>query len=389
MKKILILPLLALLVTGGFYIYTKTIEETPTETSQSSTGTLTYELQKEVAVTPDETYAYGAFCRVNYLEASDEYLVTFGGSSTIVPVEPGGRAGGAEGGNGYSYKMYDSDFEYTDETGVVANAGGDAASVYADGYYYFLIGDPNGWKILKIDTATREEVDSVVIEMDVQHEARNDQMLAYANGFLIASSLYDAGNVSTEMDQLNTDPNTGYATHNRIFNTDLEQLDYFILDDTPHINASYVVFANGVYNYVTSTALFGDLIVMQYDEDWNYLGVKTIEEHGNWSQGALYDADTERFYVSYVDFGELTADGKLSPGTTTNINLGVFDKDWNLIENIVVTNFVFDDNLRTGRPSVIMNDGKLFVSYDLVTFNETNREENKDWQCIVDVYEVK
>lgn len=386
MKKILILPVLALLITGIFYLYSRN----STNTSEETPETISYELLKEVAVTPDETYSYGAFCRVNYLEAGDEYFVSFGGSIPIAQQEvPGERAGGAEGGNGYSYKIYDSDFEYTDETGVVASTGGDAASVYADGYYYFLIGDPKGWKILKIDTATREEVDSVVIEMDVQHEARNDQMLAYANGFLIASSLYDAGNESEEMDQLNTDPNTGLATHNRIFNTDLEQLDYFILDDTPHINASYVVYVDGVYNYVTSTALFGDLIVMQYDEDWNYLGVKTIAEHGNWSQGALYDEDTERFYVSYVDFGELTDMGKLSPGKTSNINLGVFDKEWKLIENIAVTDFVFDDNIRAGRPSVIINDGKILVSYDLVSFDPELREENKDWQCTVDIYEVK
>lgn len=359
--------------------------EVTTETSDNAGMP---EFVQQLQVTPDETYTYGAFCRVNYLEAGDEYFMTFGGSTPMVTAQTGERAGGAEGGNGYSYKIYGSDLEYTGENGVVANTGGDAASVYADGYYYFLIGHPEGWEILKIDTETRKEVDSVVVKMNVQHEARNDQMLAYANGFLIASSLYDADNESTEMDQLNTDPNTGYATHNRIFNTDLEMLDYFILDDVPHINASYVVYANGVYNYITSTALFGDIIVMQYDEDWNFLGSQSIAEHGNWSQGALYDPNTENFYVSYVDFGELTSNGKLTPGNTQNIILGVFDKEWNLIKNIAVTDFVFEDNLRTGRPSVAMNDGKLFVSYDLVTFNPETREENKDWQCTVDIYDL-
>lgn len=349
---------------------------------------VTPEFVQRVEVTPDETYAYGAFCRVNWVEEEEEFFVTFGGSSTIVPVEPGGRAGGAEGGNGYSYKLYSEDFTYTGETGVLVSKGGDAASVYAEGYYYFLTGAPKGWEILKIDPKTWEEVDSVEIEMDLQHEARNDQMLAYANGLLIASSLYDAGNESTEMDQLNTDPNTGYATHNRIFNTDLEMLDYFILDDVPHINASYVVYAEGVYHYISSDALFGDLIVMQYDEDWNFLGSQIIAEHSNWSQGAVYDPDTERFYVTYVDFGELSEDGKLTPGNAPNTTLGIFDKDWNFVENIEITNFVADDATAAGRPSVVLENGKLYVSYDVETFDPKTHEENKDWQCIVDIYDL-
>lgn len=349
---------------------------------------VTPEFVQRVEVTPDETYAYGAFCRVNFLEEEAEFFVSFGGSSNIVPIEPGSKAGGAEGGNGYSYKIYSEDFEYTGETGVVANAGGDAASVYAEGYYYFLVGAPEGWEIKKIDPTTWEEVDSVVVEMDTGHEARNDQMLAYANGLLIASSLYDEGNDSTEMDQLNTDPNTGYATHNRIFNTDLEILDYFILDDVPHINASYVVYANETYHYITSNALFGDLIVMQYDEEWNFLGSQTIAEHGNWSQGAVYDPDTERFYVSYIDFGELTEDGKLTPGNAPNTTLGIFDKGWNSVENIAVTSFVADDFTHAGRPSVVLENGKLYVSYDVETFDPKTREENKDWQCTVDIYDL-
>lgn len=94
-------------------------------------------------VTPDETFAYGAFCRVNYVEATDDFFVSFGGSSPIVPSQY--RAGGAEGGNGYSYKSYTKDFEYTGESGVLSNTGGDAASVMAEGYC-----DPKGWQTVHI-----------------------------------------------------------------------------------------------------------------------------------------------------------------------------------------------------------------------------------------------
>ena len=360
-----------------------------TEEISSKSPTLT--LEKHIEVTPDETYSYGAFCRVNPFENSNDFFVTFGGSSPIATIslnEMEARAGGAEGGNGYSYKIYDENFDYTEENGIVSNSGGDAASVYAEGYYFFLAGAPEGWKLQKIDPSAWEVVDSITIEMDESHEARNDQMLAYANGQLIASSLYDPSNESKEMDQLNTDPSIGYGTHNRIFNMDLELLDYFILEDTPHINASYVVYEDGIYNYITSTALFGDLIVLQYDEDWNYIGVKTIAEHSNWSQGAVYDKETDSFYVTYIDFGELM-NGKLLPGNAPNTIVGVYDKQWNLIEKIAVTSYTGDDLTHAGRPSVILSGNKLYVSYDVETFDETTREENKDWQCTVDIYRIQ
>ena len=68
--------------------------------------------------------------------------------------------------------------------------------------------------------------------------------------------------------------------------------------------------------------------------------------------------------------------------------MGVFDNEWNLIENIEVA--VFDDNSNTlpGRPSVIMQNDKLYVSYDLSTRDPQTHEENKDWQCEVSIYEI-
>lgn len=383
MKKWITLGVLVLLVLSAIVIYrTTTLSEPGIVTS--------VELIDTVSVTPDDTYAYGAFCRVNYLENEDEFFVTFGGSSPLGgSLNDPNRAGGAEGGNGYSYKIYNGDFDYTGTNGVVSNSGGDAASVYAEGYYYFLSGGPGGWQIAKIDPSNWQTVDSVQIEIDESHEATNDQMLAYANGQLIASSIYNAGNTSERTDQRQTDPNTGYATHNRIFSTDLELLDYFILDDTPHINGSYVVYVDDVYNYITSTAYFGDVIVMQYDQDWKYLGVKIIAEHGQWSQGAVYDEASKQFYVAYIDFGELTADGRIAPGGSPNIALGIYDQDWNLVERVAVTNFVASDHVGTGRPSVIIQDGKLYVSYDVETFDAKTREENKDWSCTVSIYEQR
>lgn len=370
-----------------------TENQTTTTTQTNTTATEnTVTFLSEIVVTPDDTFLYGAFCRVNYVEKTDDFFVSFGGSSPIVPFDPEKdkyRAGGAEGGNGYSYKKYIKEFESTGENGVLINKGGDAASVMAEGYYFILTGGPKGWQITKMDPTTWETVKTVDIEIDAQHEATNDQMLAYANGFLIASSLWSGDNAEGLLDQTKTDPTQGTGTHNHIFTTDLEPVDYFILDDTEHINGSYVVYVDGVYNYITSTAYFGKIIIMQYDEEWNYLGTKTTEEYGQWAQGAVYDAASEKFYVAYIDLGEII-DGKISPQSSPNIALGIFDKDWNLLENVKVTDYkTREENVATGRPSVIMQDSKLYVSYDVESFTPETHEENKDWQCTVKIYDME
>lgn len=392
MKKWIVLEILVLLAVSAIVIYQLGVwdrEEVAIPVTENP-GVSSVQLLDTVAVTPDDTYAYGAFCRVNYLESANQFFVTFGGSSPLGgDINAPGRAGGAEGGNGYSYKIYDQDFESTGENGIVSNGGGDAASVYVDGYYYFLSGAPGGWQIVKFDPTTWATVDTVQFELDEQHEAVNDQMLAYANGQLVASSIYNASNTSERTDQRETDPNAGYGTHNRIFSTELDLLDYFILEDTPHINGSYLIYLDGVYNYITSTAYFGDVIVMQYDTDWNYLGVKTIAEHGQWSQGAVYDEVTKQFYVSYIDFGELDANGRIIGGRSPNVVLGIYNEDWDLVEKVAVTNIESSDHSGAGRPSVIIEDGKIYVSYDLETFDAKTREENKDWSCTVSIYEQR
>ena len=358
----------------------------------SATTTITesvVEFEKNVAVTPDDQYQYGAFCRVDQIPNQDNFLVTFGGSNRDVQaLNAGSPFGGAEGGNGYSYKIYDSNFEYEDRTGVVHNGGGDAASVMADGYYYFLIGTPpRNWIIEKFDPSTMMVVDSVVIEMDKDKEILNDMMLAYANGNIIASGLYDASG-TVGGDQKKSDPTAGMATHYHTFDTDLNFKERFVLDDVPHINGSYVVFANNKYNVITSTAFFGDLIVMQYDSDWNFISSKVLDEDAQWSQGALFDDATGRFYVAFLDI-PLTADNKIVRGKSIDVVLGIFDQDWNLIEKVNVTGLTPADMKNPGRPSVVLVDGKLYVSYDVSTASQLGQSENMDWQCTVDIFEVK
>ena len=345
--------------------------------------------KKLVAITPDDAYSYGAFCRVNKVPSEDKFFVTFGGSNREVQQsnQTFSPFGGAEGGNGYSYKIYDANFDYTGKTGLIHSGGGDAASVMADDYYYFLIGaPPNDWIIKKFDPSSLEIVDSVIIDMTPGSEILNDMMLAYANNNLIASGLYDATGTAGG-DQTKSDPTAGMATHNRLFNTDLDFIDRFILNDVPHINGSYVVFANNAYNYITSTAFFGDLIVMRYDTNWKFIDSKTLDENAQWSQGAVFDETTNRFYVAFLDL-PLTSDNKIKRGEAINVSLGIYDKSWSLIEKINVTGFEEADKKGPGRPSVVLANEKLYVSYDVSTTPELGQGENQDWQCTVSIYDL-
>jgi hypothetical protein len=343
-------------------------------------------LEKEVDVTPDDKYSYGAFCRVNYLPAEDDFFVTFGGANPDLQKQnhnPG--FGGAEGGNGYSYKIYSKDFEYTGENGIVHQGGGDAAEVFVNGYLYFLTGaSVSDWQIQKIDPVTWAQADSVLIKTDPEHEMLNDMMLAYVNGNLIASSLYDVTG-ALNGDQKNAG-NQGLGTHNRIFDLDMKQKDYFILDDIPHINGSYVVFVDGVYNYVTSTSFFGQLIVMRYNDSWKYLDSKILDPDGQWSQGALYDGASGRFYVAFVD--TTVRNGKFNPFLPPNIALGIFDKNWNLLEKINVTGYTQADGKMPGRPSVVMFNNKLYISYDVASASGPDHQEKFDWQCQVKIFDL-
>lgn len=345
-------------------------------------------LASTVEITDDETYPYGTFCRVNYLPVQDTFAVTFGGSNSNIQEARAASGqslfGGAEGGNGYSYKSYSKAFAPTGENGIVHSGGGDAASVMADGYYYFIAGvGEDNWIVKKIDPKTWEMVDSIVLDLVGGRDILNDMMLAYANGYLIASSVYDAGGQASG-DQRKTDPFAGLATHNHILTTDLELVDEFILDDIPHINGSYVVFADGMYHYITSSAYFGNVIVMHYNEQWEYQGYDTLEEWGNWAQGAVFDEGLGRYYVAYLDF-DMNESKKVS--SSTNVVLGIYDRNWDLIEKVAVTNLTTHEKL-AGRPSVILQDEKLYVSYDLETFAVETREENKDWECEVKIYDV-
>ena len=333
-------------------------------------------LVQSVEITPDDDYEIGAFCRVYYDEERSEFLTTFGtgqaGGGTS------GYVGGGEGGQGSVYKYYSDDLEETGESAYYIQGGGDLATIVVGDYLYHLTGGSVGWKLAKFDLQTWQEVDRVDIALEAD-EGANDQMLAYANGMLIASSAKaanafggdTAGNTAPK-----ADPTVGIYTHHHAFDLDLNPKGEWALEDTRHANGSSLVFVDGVYQFVTTTAYFGDLQVLQYDEDWNYLGTKMLIKKAQWPQGTEYDEETGQYYIAYL---------AIEGGGRSETRLAVFDKEWNLLSNTAVTDY--GREFFAGRPSVKLFGDYVYVTYDKESMNATTKEWNRDWQCQMSVYE--
>ncbi len=111
--------------------------------------------------------------------------------------------------------------------------------------------------------------------------------------------------------------------------------------------------------------------------------MKVLLENGIWSEGVAFDG--QRFYVVYMNTG-------LNIGTDwvplyTNIHLAVFDRDWNLVEDLAVTNYTVSDDVEAWRPYVILHGNRLYVSYDVTPHDPiTHKDVMSKSQAYTSVY---
>jgi hypothetical protein len=331
---------------------------------------------QSVQVTPDANFLTGAFSRINYVPATDRFIVTFGGE----PVRPSGSCTGKV----FAYKEYTTGMQETGKSGIFSCDVADAGSVMVDNTYYFAAMSRNseqvGWHLLKIDVASwKTRVDSF-IPLDYPKEGDADPMVAYVNGQLDISSAYNASGKPPDP----STPAGSYGTHHQLFSADLQFLGKKILTDPPHINGSSMVFVDGVYYLVTANLFDGDVLVAKYDKEWNYLGEKILIKQAHWSTGLVYD--NERFYLAYTDTWQRTDPGFFP--VHLNIRLAAFDRDWNLLEDVAVTDFAPSDHRQPGRPWVVLQNNRLYVSYDVDTIDPVTQQEQLKWQAYVSVYEL-
>jgi hypothetical protein len=312
-------------------------------------------MEESVSVTPDEEYPNGAFCRIFHRPSTGRLVVTF--------------SSGLPENSYYAYKEYSADLRETGARGTFRKRfGGDYAAIMVDDDYFLLTGGPGGWDLEKYApdwtlTASRR------IMLDESVEKNNDMMLAFANGFLDASSLYHDRMI----------PGAHEGTHHRFYDTELEYQNRLVLEDSRHVNGSSLMYVNEQYHLFSSDGWFGNLKVLQYDSSWNYLGERLVTGgQGRWPQGSAFH--DEKYYVAYV--GE--RHGANDPG---GIRIAILDSEWNLLD--IVRAYDNPDHVTfADRPWLLIYDGTLYVSYDVATFTEPGRIENRDWSCRIKAYRI-
>jgi hypothetical protein len=62
--------------------------------------------------------------------------------------------------------------------------------------------------------------------------------------------------------------------------------------------------------------------------------------------------DGRRFYVAYLDVAD---------AESHNVRLAAFDSDWNLLDDIAVTDFAPQDLKAPARPSLTLHNGRIYV----------------------------
>jgi len=346
--------------------------EPPAQTEPPAVPQSLFDLVKTVQVTPDDNFNTGDFVRVNYIAATDRLVVTFG---TRALSQPSGDC--TEGG--LAYKGYTLEMEETGESGLLNCEMPDFGSTMVDNTYYFVSMHAEegeiGWRILKYDAVTWESQADIFYPLfrggELEYRRNGDPMVAYVNGQLDISAGYNLDGAPP--------PD---ASHHQFFTTDLEFLEERILSDTAHIDGASMIYLDGVYHFITADAFHGDVVVMQYDQNWKYLGVKTLIKQAHFSTGLAYDG--QRFYLAYLDTSQRTDPGFLP--VYLNVRLAAFDQEWNLVDDVAVTDYARGETTSPGRPWVILHDNRLYVSYDVG--DSAAPDPLETMQAIVSVYEL-
>jgi len=373
MKKYYIFVAIALviLITAITYLVILPPPPTPGQPVQPAL----FKFIQTTKVTPDDKVLDGGFIRLGYVPALDRIVAVFKSNKLVKP-----EAGSENGA--HLYRIYTTDMQSDGETHVLNHGpgGADSTELFVDNILYdvyFIIDPFFGWHVTKYDAVTWKTLAEIDYHVTDKGADILDEMIMMVNGMLDISSIY----LPTEQDSA-----ASTSTHHNFFTPDLQFLNKRILADTENIEGSSMIFVDGKYYFITANEIHGDVIVMTYDKDWKYLGMKVLLKNGIWSEGVAFDG--QRFYVAYMDTS-------LNIGTdwvplNTNIHLAAFDRDWNFIEDLAVTNYTVADDVEAWRPYVILHGNRLYVSYDVCPHDPiTHADVMQDSQAYITVYELK
>ncbi len=337
-----------------------------------------FKLIRTVQITPDALFHVASFPRFNYIPATDQFVITFG---TVADKQSGNCQGA-----GYAHKGYTLDMQETGNAGYFifypdSCSAGDSGSSMVDNTYYGafvsqLPGAPYGWHLTKFDAVTWTPITATDVLLDDPHDGNYDPTVAYVNGQLDISDQYNPDGIW----QL------GFDSHHNFYTTDLQPRGRRILTDTALISGASMIYADSTYYIITANDYEGDLVVAKYGSDWKFLEVQELRKQAHWSQGVTFDG--QRFYVSYLDTSQRDP-GPFIGHFYPNVHLAAFDRLWNLLEDMAVTNFTPSDLKFPGRPWVILHNNRLYVSYDVDDLDPVSHQERLETQqAFVSIYSI-
>lgn len=364
------------------------------EVSAPTVSPAAFRFLRTIQVTPDPLIARGGFVRVWQAPATGNLLVTFGGWPTA--------AGSALTGcthTGNFYKEYTPELTPTGRSGAtLCDQHGDLGALMVGNTFHTAnmafdqTTGREGWLIVKYDVMAAAGGGPQFTETGRRHywldyqaniypqERSGDPMIAAVNGLIDVSSWYLP---TSEMSHL-----LGHGTHHNLFTPDLGFAYKKILaypQSPRHMEGTSLIFLDGFYYLITSDSFFGDVIVLKYDAAWNFIASKLLRPHGHWSTGLVFQGD--HFYLVYLDTSLKTYPVEPYFPIYLNVHLAAFDRDWNLLEDVAVTDFSPANRHLAGRPGLLLRGNLLYVSYDVATITEAD-EELQDWQAHVSVYEL-
>lgn len=308
-----------------------------------------FTLIKTVQVTPAGNYLNADFVRIGYVPGRDRFIVTF---NTMLSQSEGGCGNASlDAALGlyreYAYKEYTADMTETGKAGIVScHATIDTGGFFlGDDFYLASMDFQNnlgGWYLAKFNAVTWANSVGYFYPLSDSQMQAADPTVAFVNG---------------QIDISGVDEGSG-GTHHNFFTTDLQFVGKRLLSDAEHSGFSSMITLGGITHFLSSRTETAEapwaVIVMQYDPDWTYLGVKTLREHAATPQGLAFDGS--RFYVVYTE----RTDGF---PFVENIHLAAFDLNWNLIEDIALTNFTLQDQTSSIHPWLVLRDNRLYISY--------------------------
>jgi hypothetical protein len=315
----------------------------------SANGSL-FKLVKEVEVTPSGNYQNADFVRIGYVPGRDRFIVTF--NTMLSQPEGDCSSDSFDAALGlyreYAYKEYTADMVETGKAGIVScHATSDTGGFFLGDDFYLASAEfhnnVEGWNLARFNAVTWTSSVDYIYPLTDSHMKASDPTVAFVNGQIDISGLNE-GIVG--------------GTHHNFFTTDLQFVGKRLLSDTQNNGFSSMITLGGITYFLTSKAGTAEVpwsvIVMQYDPSWTYLGVKTLIEHAATPQGLAFDGT--HFYVAYT----ARTDGL---PFTENIHLAAFDTNWNLIEDIALTNYTPQDQASSIHPWLVLRDNRLYVSY--------------------------